>query len=106
LWTNDNDKSPWVVQQSFFVKAGVPQGGSLSSILFILYNAELVEMCTDPLLKTSSLAFVDDLNILVYSGKLQKAGKSPRQMPRMGKKTWSEIFPRKVRTYPLYKVED
>jgi hypothetical protein len=56
--------------RTFSIKAGVPQGGSLSSILFVLYNAELVEMC-----RTSSLAFVDDLNILVYSSSTAENGR-------------------------------
>ncbi len=50
---------------------GIPQGSPLSSILYLFYNADLVETCRRSLYNVSVIAFVDDTNIVVYgdSGK-------------------------------------
>jgi hypothetical protein len=44
----------------------VPQGSTLSPILFLLYAAELLEICNDPKARLSASGFVDDTNILTY----------------------------------------
>ena len=45
---------------------GIPQKSSISSILFLFFNMELVELCARSPLKVTSLGFVDDINILTY----------------------------------------
>ena len=56
-----------VKTEEFSVKTGVPQGLLLSLILFLLYNAELVEMCSIPSQEVHEISFVNDLNVLAYS---------------------------------------
>jgi hypothetical protein len=48
------------------VHQGVPQGSPVSLILFLFYNAELLEVCNRPLEQASALGFADDVNILAY----------------------------------------
>ena len=42
------------------------QDFSLFSILFFFYNAEFLEICNSTKAEVNSLAFVDDVNLLVY----------------------------------------
>ncbi len=42
------------------------QDSSLSSILYLFYNANLLEACNDIKLKTNFINFVNDINILIY----------------------------------------
>ena len=49
------------------VNVGIPQGSPLSPILYLFYNADLLDVCEDTKLRTSATGFVDDVNILTYS---------------------------------------
>ena len=49
------------------LNAGVPQGSPLSPILFLFYNAPLLEAVNQPDLLIAPLGFVDDINLLTYS---------------------------------------
>ena len=48
------------------VNVGIPQGSPLSSILYLFYNANLLEICDDIKLRINSIGFVNDVNILTY----------------------------------------
>jgi len=49
------------------VQVGIPQGSPVSPILYLFYNADLLEICQDDRLSTNPTGFVDDVNILTYS---------------------------------------
>jgi hypothetical protein len=49
------------------VNAGVLQGSPLSLILFLFYNADLLDLCRNLAARTTAIGFVDNVNILVYS---------------------------------------
>ncbi|TVY59574.1 putative RNA-directed DNA polymerase from transposon X-element, partial [Lachnellula suecica] len=51
----------------FNITAGVPQGSTLSLILFLIYAAELLEICERPFEGITAVGFADDTNILAYS---------------------------------------
>ncbi len=48
------------------VNIDISQDSSLSSILYLFYNANLLEACDDIKLKTNFTDFVNDVNILIY----------------------------------------
>ena len=52
--------------KEFAVRTGISQGSSLSSILYLFYNADLLDICNWFGTNASSLGFVDDINILAY----------------------------------------
>lgn len=47
------------------VRTGIPQG-SISPILYLFYDADSLDICERPGMRTSGLGFVDDVNILAY----------------------------------------
>ena len=49
------------------VQMGIPQRSFLSFILYLFYNANLLEICNRPGTNTSAMGFIDDVNVLVYS---------------------------------------
>lgn len=51
---------------AFSMNTGIPQGSPLSPILYLFYNAELLETCNRAGKKAVSMGFVDDINILAY----------------------------------------
>jgi len=57
----DNQKSRIL---NIFVR--ISQNSSLSLILFLFYNAELLEICNLTKVEVNNLAFVDDVNMLIY----------------------------------------
>lgn len=48
------------------VKIDISQSFSLSLILYLFYNVDLLETCDDIKLRINSIEFVDDVNILTY----------------------------------------
>jgi hypothetical protein len=54
---------------AFSTHTGIPQGALLSPILFLFYNANLLDICNCLTLPASGISIVDDVNALAY-GKL------------------------------------
>ena len=52
--------------ERFNIDFGVPQGSTLSIILFLLYASELLEICNQPKKGISAIGFADDTHILSY----------------------------------------
>jgi hypothetical protein len=49
------------------VQSGIPQGSPISPILYLFFNEELVQICNSFGLHSSTIGFVDDINILTWS---------------------------------------
>ena len=43
---------------------GIPQDSSISLILFLFYNVELLEQCANPHDEVGCLGFVDDIMLI------------------------------------------
>ena len=56
----------------FEVHTGIPQGSPVSPILYLFYNADLLDICKRPGTRTSGLGFVNNVNILAYSTSIKK----------------------------------
>ena len=67
---------------TFSIHTGIPQGSPLSPILYLFYNADLLEMCERPGSKTSAIGFVDDVNILAYSTSTEENCKTLEKLHR------------------------
>ena len=48
------------------ISVRISQDLSLSSILFLFYNVKLLKICNSTQVRVSSLAFINDVNLLVY----------------------------------------
>ena len=51
---------------------GVPQGSPISPVLYLIYNADLLEICENIQLRTSGMGFIDDINILTHSSSTEQ----------------------------------
>ena len=47
------------------MNVGIPQGSPLSPILYLFYNSDLIDACTNPQEKSIASGFTDDVAILV-----------------------------------------
>ena len=54
------------------IDIGIPQGLYISPILYLFYNADLLDICENITLRTSPLDFVDDVNILIFSKSIEQ----------------------------------
>ncbi len=49
------------------INAGISQKFLISSILFLFFNASLIEKCEALRIKIEVLNFINDINILIYN---------------------------------------
>ena len=46
------------------IQTGIPQGSPLSPVLYLFYNADLIEECQDEQLRTWTVGYIDDVSII------------------------------------------
>ena len=51
---------------AFLVMTGISQGSSLSLILFLFYNTELLEQCANSHSRMKCLEFVNDITLIAW----------------------------------------
>jgi hypothetical protein len=73
---------------AFPTHTGIPQGSPLSPILFLVYNADLVEICNPLTLPASGTGFVDNVNALAF-GKLTEENCRTLQTVHEGCLEWA-----------------
>jgi Reverse transcriptase (RNA-dependent DNA polymerase) len=71
------------------VHAGIPQGSPLSLILYLFYNADLLESLENKGLCTSAAGFIDDVNILTYSPSTRRNYEVLKRI-HLAYKTWAK----------------
>ena len=54
------------------INAEISQEFSVSSILYLFFNANLLDVCEQSKKKTTVIKFVDDVNVLTYSTSTEK----------------------------------
>ena len=55
------------ILDSLATSTSIPQGSPLSPILYLFYNADLLEICQNPWLNVISGGYIDDVSILIHS---------------------------------------
>ena len=50
--------------EPFIINTGIPQGSPLSPIIYLFYNADLLEACSEPSTYSTSIGYIDDMAIL------------------------------------------
>ena len=68
--------------EAFDLPGGIPQGSPLSPILFLFYNAELLERCERRDLRVSAVGFVDDVNLIAYGDSTEDNCRSLQEVHR------------------------
>jgi Reverse transcriptase (RNA-dependent DNA polymerase) len=71
------------------VFAGISQGLSISPILYLFYNADLLECCDSIRLRTSLSGFVDNVNLLTYGTLTEENCESLKRM-HAACETWAK----------------
>jgi hypothetical protein len=67
----------------FSMQIKISQNSSLSLILYLFYNADLLKMCDRLEINTRSLKYVDDVNILVYEKSTNENCKNLERVHRL-----------------------
>ena len=70
-------------------KVNISQSSSLSSILYLFYNVDLLKNCDDIRLHTSIIDFVNDVNILTYNNSTKRNCEKLKEIYRKYEK-WCE----------------
>jgi hypothetical protein len=71
------------VIESFSVQIEISQKFSLSSILYLFYNVDLLEMCNRLETNTRFLEYVDDVNILIYEKSIEENCRNLEKMHKL-----------------------
>jgi retron-type reverse transcriptase len=53
------------------VDVGIPQGSPILPILYLFYNADLLDIYENRMLRTSPIGFIDDVNLLTYGATIK-----------------------------------
>ena len=72
-------------QTERWINVSISQNSSLSSILYLFYNANLLKTCENVKLHFNVTNFVNDINILIYN-------EFTKRNCEMLKKTWNKVF--------------
>ena len=64
------------------IDIGIPQGLSIFLILYLFYNADLLDDYYDISISIDSIGFIDDINILTYSKSLERNYKNLEKVYR------------------------
>jgi hypothetical protein len=67
----------------FSIQTRISQNFSLSLIFYLFYNANLLEMCDRLEINTSSLEYVDDVNILTYEKSIEDNCRALKRVHRL-----------------------
>jgi hypothetical protein len=70
----------------FSIQIKISQNFSLSLIFYFFYNANLLKMCDRLKINTSSLEYVDDVNILTYEKSIEDNCRALKRMRRLCEK--------------------
>ena len=60
------------ITNTFNIRIEISQNSSLSLILYLFYNADLLKMCEKSKSKINVINFVNDVNILTYNINIEK----------------------------------
>ena len=55
------------ISENTRVNTGIPQGSPISPILYLFYNADLLDVCESTELKTSAIGYIDDISLITAS---------------------------------------
>ncbi len=71
------------VIESFVMSIDISQNSSISSLLYLFYNADLLEMCDRFDINMRFLEYADDANILTYDKNTKKNCKTLKKIHRL-----------------------
>ncbi len=91
---------PGFSSSPFSTYSGIPQGSPLSPILFLFYNADLVDLCNSLDLPITCIGFVDDVNNLAFGLSTEETCTALKEIHsrclRWGEMHGASFCPRKV----------